>query len=108
MTIKEIIEKYHILANQSQLGEDTEVTGLEFSKFEPVHAESKYRVTDSSIQYATDKEFVKKELDENLKDNLMTGIYKGGFIARERSEIDSDGNVTFTDTLWCLKKKSNG
>lgn len=103
MTIKEIIEKYHVLANQSQLGEDTEVTGLEFSKFEPVHVEAKYR--DSVIQYATNKEFIKKELDENLKGNLMTGIYKGGFISRERSDIDPNGNVTFTDTLWCLKKK---
>lgn len=105
MTIKEIIEKYHCLARQLPLGYDQEVNGIDFSGFEPIKISGEHKFSNNTIQYATDKEYMKKCLDSHLAHGVVVEIYKSGVVRRKRSDVDEDGQVLFTDTLYCLRKK---
>lgn len=103
MTIKEIIEKYSELAKSSELGENKKVTGLEFSKFEPVKVKAELSMIEKSLQYVSSKKTIARYVDEELSDRLMTGIHSEGLVIRSQSKVDE--TIFITDTLWCLKNK---
>lgn len=107
MTIKEIIEKYSELAKNSELGENTEVTGLEFSKFEPVMVKAEKIVTNTHIVYAAHKKEVMEAVDRDLKDRLLREIYEQGFVFRDSvDDLYPSGCMMCMDAIYCLKPKS--
>lgn len=107
MTIKEIIEKYSELAKNSELGEDEKVTGLEFSKFEPVMVKAEKIVTNTHIVYAAHKKEVLDAIDRDLKDRLIREIYKQGFVFRDSvDDLYPSGCMMHLDTIYCLKPKN--
>lgn len=98
MTIKEIIEK------NSELGENTKVTGLEFSKFDPVMVKAEKVVVDTHIVYAAQKEQLKEAIDRDLKDRLLREIYEQGFVFRDSvDDLYPSGCMAYLDAVYCLK-----
>lgn len=103
MTIKEIIEKYSELAKNSELGENTKVTGSEFSRLMSVRVKAELSVSEESLQYAINKKAIVRDIDRELSDRLMAGIRSEGLIVRSQSKFD--GMIIVTDVLWCRKAK---
>lgn len=103
MTIKEIVEKYSELAKSSELGENTKVTGLEFSKVDLVKVRADLSVSEESLRYATNKKAIVRDIDREVSDKLLAGIRSKELTIRSQSK--ENGMVVITDVLWCLKPK---